>query len=597
MSVTRLDGLLLQRAVVAAAQRVLQMQEQLDSINVFPVPDSDTGTNMALTLRHVAEGALDCKDSSVYPMSVALAEAALAGAHGSSGSILAQFFQGLSEGLRGQEVCDLGFFVEAAARASSEARAAVSEPREGTILTVMRDWAESLSPRRETRGGFPGLLRHSLRAAEQSLKRTPSELDVLARAGVVDAGAQGFVYMLEGVVGFIRSGTVEPLARRKRTEDYIHAVAALTLADIPHRFCTQLSLAGQGFDRGVLKERLAPLGDSIIITGSGERVHVHVHANDPEVVFAALKEYGELSDCRQEDMRAQHTRARHGLQSRSITLATDSSCDLPQDEFIRRRIHVVPCLVTIGEDTYADKVTLTEREFYRLLATSDVTPKTSQPSSASFSKAYLQLSEGERTVLVLTVSGALSGTLQAAELGARAVQQDADVTVMDSRNISAGLGLIVREAADAIEAGLPLAEVRRRVDWAVANVRLFALIETTEYLIRGGRLSRFKGGVANLMNVKPILTIDHGGVQVVARTLGTARGRSKLFEIVEREAAGKRELRFMVAHANAHALGGYYVERIKKSFGVLDVPLVSISPALGSHVGPGAIGIVFLGRD
>ena len=598
MPSNRLDGLLLQRSAVAAAQRVLQMQERLDRINVFPVADSDTGTNMALTLRHVAEGALDCKDASVRGMSWALADAALSGAHGSSGSILAQFFQGLSEGLRGLETADPERFAAAAARAAACAREAVSEPREGTILTVMRDWAESLSRRGGAGAGFTRLLRRSLRAAELSLGRTPASLEVLARAGVVDAGAQGFVHMLEGVVGFIRTGKVEPLAGEGRPARYVKAETPPAPADITFQFCTQVSLAGKGVDRGALKESLRRFGDSLVIAGSDERVHVHLHTNDPESVYAAAKQYGELSDCRHEDMRAQHARAHHGPETRTVALVTDSSCDLPPDEFISRRIRVVPCLVTFGGDTYADKVTLTEREFYRLLAAPDASPKTSQPSPASFHEAFLEHAAAGRRVLAITVSGALSGTFQTARLAARSVKGDAEVTVVDSKNISAGLGLIVREAADAVEAGLPLEEVRRRVAWATENVRLFARIETMEYLVRGGRLSRFKGGVASLMNLKPILAIDGAGnVQVAARTFGAARSRAKLLEIVRREAEGKRNLRFIVAHANAPGLGAFYVEQLKKHFSVTEVPLVSISPALGCHAGPGAVGIVFLGED
>jgi dihydroxyacetone kinase-like predicted kinase len=144
MPITHLSGLQLKRAVISGAQRVIQMQEQLNNINVFPVPDSDTGTNMALTMRSAAEGALLCKEGSIHGMSRAVADSALMGARGNSGAILAQFFQGLAEGFQGRARATLEDFAQAVQRAASNAAEAIAEPKEGTILTVIHDWSHSI---------------------------------------------------------------------------------------------------------------------------------------------------------------------------------------------------------------------------------------------------------------------------------------------------------------------------------------------------------------------------------------------------------------------------------------------------------------------
>jgi DegV family protein with EDD domain len=596
MTITHLDGSLLRSSILAATHRVLQMQEQLDNVNVFPVADADTGTNMSLTMRGVAEGALNCPATSIQEMSAALAATALTAAHGSSGAILAQFFQGLSEGMRGRKDADLASFTAACLYASRLAREAVSEPREGTILTVMQEWAEYMFKQKECARGFPALIRRSLRAASKSLSRTPEKLDVLKRAGVVDAGAQGFVYMLEGIVGFIQTGEVAPLMPQSQMPELIKARVAAAPLEITFQFCTQMQLVGTGIDLGLVKQRLRGYGDSLIVAGMGERVHIHIHTNEPEQVFTIAEEYGVLASYQKEDMRRQHTRVHDASGLETVALITDSSCDLPADEMIRHKIRIVPCLVMIGDTTYTDKVTLNEREFYRLLSSATLYPKTSQPTPAAFLDAYSRAAANHREALTLTISGNLSGTLQVAELAARNVKENIKINVVDSKNISAGLGLIVREAAEAIESGAKIEEVKQRVDWAIRNVRLFALIETTDYLVRGGRLSKFRGSLANLVNLKLILTLDADGrAQIVSKTLGAAGGRRRLLEIVKREAAGKYNLRFIVAHANTPETAAGYVEEIRNHFNSADISIVSVSPALGCHLGPGAISIVFLG--
>ncbi|HMF58507.1 MAG TPA: DegV family protein [Pyrinomonadaceae bacterium] len=596
MTLTQINTSNLKYAVVAAAHRVIRAQEQLNGINVFPVADSDTGTNMALTLRSVAEDALECKADSVHELSDALANAALLSAHGSSGAILAQFFQGFAEGLHGQVVVNLEQFGEAAHHAANYAREAVAEPQEGTILTVMRAWAQYVQDNWRHTASFPALIRRSLKVAEESLKMTPEKLDVLAKAGVVDAGAQGFVYMLEGIVSFIKSGEVETFPSENSTADYAKAIVVDETASIAFQFCTQMLVTGRNIDGKEFRQQLHPFGDSIIVAGSDKRVHIHIHTNDPERVLQTVARYGQVVSCKKEDMRDQHARAHHNPALQTIGLITDSSCDLPADEFIRSKIHVVPCQVTFGDQTYTDKVTITDRDFYRLLATSPFHPKTSQPTPSDFRKVCLEVAANHKEALAIIVSGALSGTLQAAELAARTVKEQLNVCVIDSKSISAGLGLIVREAAEAIESEATLQEVRSRVEWAIRHVRLFAAIGTMDHLVRGGRISKFRGAIVNLLKMKPILTMDaEGKAQIVAKAWGASHSRRKLMRIVKREAQGKQKLRFIVAHSDALATANILAEQIQKSFGVENVPVVPISPALGSHVGPKAAAVVFLG--
>ncbi len=597
MPVTYLDGPRLKNATVAAAQRLIQMQEQLNNINVFPVPDSDTGTNMALTMRSVAEGALNCNEESVHAMSAALADSALMGARGNSGAILAQFFQGLAEGFQGMARSDLRGFAQAAQHAATLSREAIAEPREGTILTVIQDWAAHIHETWQRVSDFPALIHGSLLAASESLRRTPEKLKELAKAGVVDAGAQGFVHLLEGTISFMQNGKIERLARG--ILDFGNAKAKVEEAPetITFQFCTQALITGKAIDRNALKERLRTLGDSMIVAGSSERVRMHIHTNEPETVFTIARTYGELADSRYDDMRNQHTRAHHDPQAQTIALITDSSCDLPAEDFIRHNIRMVPVLVMFGSRSYVDKVTITDRDFYHMLTLAAQPPTTSQPAPADFREVYLQSAQNHREALAIILTSGSSGTYQSAVRAAQNVKDQIDVQVMDSKSVTIGLGLIVREAVDAIAAGAKMEEVKQRVAWAIKNVRLFVSVETMHYLVAGGRVSKFRGALANLLNLKPLLTFNAAGKpEVVGKTFGGEHGHKKLVELVKREAMGKRNLRFMVAHANAPETAAFYASQMRKHFELKEVPIVSVSPALGAHAGPGAAAIAFLGE-
>jgi hypothetical protein len=595
MKIDYIDGRRLRQAVIAGARRVIMMQDYLNGINVFPVADNDTGTNMALTLQSIAEGAVSCREASVSAMSQCLADSALMGARGNSGAILAQFFQGLAESFKGKLTATVENFAEAAEKARCCAYDAISEPKEGTILTVIHDWAERVKNHCRLSKDFREVLKEGFDEAQRSLKETPTKMKLLSKAGVVDAGAQGFVHMLEGILHFMESGKIyRGVGIGSRAG--ARAKVEKSPEDITFRFCTECLVDGEDIPRKKLREELSALGNSLIVAGSSERVRIHIHTNEPQTVFAAIAKYGRVFQQKQEDMRNQHERAYGNGVVPKIALVTDSSCDLTPEYLIRHNIQMVPVQLAFGKQTYIDKITITPKEFYRILAESEHYPKTSQPTPGDYLKTYDELWGHYEQAVSIHLSGALSGTLQAAQTASKTLPQN-KVKVIDSRSVSVGLGLIVVEAATAIEEGCDIDEVVRRAEQAIGRVRFFIHFSTVEYLIRGGRLSKSRGLLAKILNLRPILTLDdQGRVQTVAKVLGEEAGRKKTMQLVCEAALGKRNLHFAVAHANAPEKAEWFVQRIKRQFEVSDVMVVNVSPALGAHAGPGAAGVAFLGE-
>lgn len=187
--------------------------------------------------------------------------------------------------------------------------------------------------------------------------------------------------------------------------------------------------------------------------------------------------------------------------------------------------------------------------------------------------------------------------MNTAAAAAQGVKDKMNLAVIDSKNVSVGQGLIVREAVDSIESGATFEQVRARVEWAVKNVRMYAGLETVEYLVRGGRLPRFGGRIARMLNLKPILSMDRDGkVQLAAKTFSSGQKLSKMLQILEKQAAGWNQLRFIVAHANAIDTARELARRIRDRFDVAEVSVVPMSPAFGAHIGPGGVAVAFLGR-
>ena len=591
-----IDGKLLKQMIIAGSRRVIKMQDNLNRINVFPVPDNDTGTNMALTMQSVAEGAINCRHVSLSGMSQCVADAALMGARGNSGAILAQFFQGLAESFTGKIEASLKHFGEATVRARDCAFEAMGEPREGTILTVIHDWAERITKHCDVCHDFLDLLREGLHEAQRSLKETPKKLQLLAKAGVVDAGAQGFVHLLEGVLHFLESGKIDKGVGFDGNERAPRAKVKNAPEEITYQYCTECLVEGDAINRNKLRDELIRFGDSLIVAGSAAKVRIHVHTDEPEAVFQRATNYGSVSKQKFDDMRKQHQDAYGGKQSAKIALVTDTSCDLPPEFVIKHNIQMVPVQLSFGQDNYIDKITITPKEFYRILEESQHYPKTSQPTPGEFMNTYSELWGHYDAAVSIHLSGAVSGTLQAARTAASSAPDKA-ITVIDSCNTSVGLGLIVAEAAKAIEEGCELSAVVTRTERAIKNVRFIISFATVEYLIRGGRLSKSRGLLAKLMNLKPIVTLNgQGKVETVAKTFGGTAALKKTLDLVCKQAMGKRKLRFAVAHANAPEKANWLVAQIRKQFEVREVMVVSVSPALGAHAGPGAAGIAFLGE-
>jgi len=302
MPIRYIDGHRIRRALLAAAQYLEHKKEYINQLNVFPVPDGDTGSNMARTVWSGVSTIKDRKESHAGTVLGLFAEGALLGARGNSGVILSQIFQGMAERAQDIERMDAAAFAESLDRGCSAAYGALLEPQEGTILTVMKEPSTLVL---EMAGAgemnIGSMLAAFLKQAHLTLESTPERLEVLKQAGVVDAGGYGLVTIIEGMLNIVEDATwSEDEPAMPSHEEHIWETD-------PHfRFCMVFSTMGTG-DANIdhLKSDLAGIGGSILCARGKDMIKVHVHSNDPEQILSLANRFGTVADLKKEDMRAQ----------------------------------------------------------------------------------------------------------------------------------------------------------------------------------------------------------------------------------------------------------------------------------------------------
>ncbi len=304
------DGQALRDIFAAATTWLEKSVPDIDALNVFPVPDGDTGTNMLLTMRSAVEEAYRAPDHSASAVSAAMAKGALMGARGNSGVILSQIFRGLAQGLEKKDIFTSRDFADAFLQASKTAYKGLSNPVEGTILTVIREAAEAGEEKAKGNGdNLISLIETIVEAANSSLSNTPNLLPVLKDAGVVDAGGQGLYTIMEGALKYLK-GEGEQMQFRKPQIVTSNAsrgqVAVTRTKEVPFGYCTEFLIKGQGIDPEKLRERLKKKGESLIVVGDKANVRVHIHTLDPGNILHYATDLGTLHQVSIRNMDEQH---------------------------------------------------------------------------------------------------------------------------------------------------------------------------------------------------------------------------------------------------------------------------------------------------
>ncbi|MCQ2428903.1 MAG: DAK2 domain-containing protein [Clostridia bacterium] len=307
----QIDGDQFQKMCVSAANNLDSQKEDINNLNVFPVPDGDTGINMSLTMKPVRE--LHVEPGPLSEAAMRVADKVLRAARGNSGAILSLFFRGMAKSFKGLDKADSEDIAKAIRSGTNEAYRAVSKPSEGTILTVMRGTADTAEAESEMYQGDPeAFFERLVDSAEEVLRQTPEMLPVLKQAKVVDAGGSGFVAMLKGMLASLKGQDVsvadDEAAETKAAADF----SGIDTESIRFAYCTECIIGKSDTYRGegggdAFRDAISPLGDSMVFVDDEEIIKVHIHVNDPGRVLSEAVKYGSLEMVKVENMKKQHS--------------------------------------------------------------------------------------------------------------------------------------------------------------------------------------------------------------------------------------------------------------------------------------------------
>lgn len=588
-----IDGRRLYYTFIAGARKVIEHQVELNKINVFPVNDGDTGTNLASTIRAVVDSLNPNRSFKITADRIA--EITLENARGNSGIIFAQFLYGFSSETANLKTITLKEFAESVKNSVSYIYDAVANPVEGTILTVIKDWANYIYDNRFRLTDFNQILIDSLEILKSSLEQTRSKLSVLTAANVVDAGARGFVLFIEGIIEFITNRNLKELIRIKAETGVFEKLEEAIPQDVEFRFCTEALIKKCTISSQELRKLLDKYGNSIVIAGSDKMRRLHVHTNTPAELFEELRHSGILAFQKAEDM----IRQSEVVYKRkwNIALVTDSTCDLSKEIFDNYQISMLPLSITFGESQYLDKLTIHPEHFYKLLDENPDYPKSSQVNEKAFTNLYSHLASHYDSIIAINISDKLSGTYNSSLKAAKAISKEFNkpITVINSRNISGALGLLVLRAAYAIEKGHSHEEIVSMIQKWSDEVRLFISVSTMKFLVKGGRVSAIKGLIARMLNVNPIVTIDESGRAVVfGKAFNQKANMEKVMGHISRMSKEKKIWNYVVLHANNQNAAEWYSEKMEALTGRKAVSVVNISPVIGVHAGKGAAAVALM---
>ncbi len=593
MTILTLDNKALYYSFLSGAKQVINEKNSLNEINVFPVPDGDTGTNLASMMQTILDEAQLEQTHQATLMS--LADAAMVGARGNSGIIFAQYLNGLLESLENDETISLDVFIDSLNKAVPYAYRAISNPVEGTMITVMREFSESMQSMRHKSKDFVNAITDAYAHAKVALQNTTNQLKVLKDSNVVDAGAKGFVHFIEGFLNYLKTGNFEAV-QKTDADIAISHIEHIDNHNQTYRYCTEALLSGDSLNVEAVRSAIEKYGDSLVVAGNSRKLRLHIHTNNPQHVFYDLRNFGNIIDQKVDDMTKQYEVAHH--RKYRIALVTDSIADLPQEYVDQYQIHVIPVNLMIEDSNYYDKLTITSDRFYQFMDELSTYPTSAQPNIKTIENYYSFLSSYYDEIMVITVSQKMSGTYGAFVKAAERFKNTATtIKVIDSKQNSGAEGLLVMKAAEMIAENQSLDAIVDFIEHQRDAAQILVSVQTLKYMVRSGRVKKTVGIIGKITNLKPVISIDKTGEGIIFdKGFSLKSSNKKIMNHVQKVHQSPGIERYAIVHANAPERAKEYALKFTELTGNEPLYTMDISTVVAMSAGIGTVAIAYLER-
>ena len=586
----RISGQDIYYAFGNGAVKISKNIQNLNKINFFPVPDGDTGINMATTVNSIVDHVED--KTSVKTVVSGMSKGALIGARGNSGFIFAQFINGFYQQTKTKDSISEKEFIASLRKSVPYVLDAISNPVQGTIITIIDQWTSFLDEHYNKEKNFKKILGLSLKHSQDVLNLTKEELEVLKKNKVVDAGAQGFYHFIEGIVEYFIDGIIlkrKNVSRVELIDDYLEE-AGNKVSD--YRYCTEIFFEGENFHKKELREIVNSLGDSGIIAFNDGQGKVHVHTNEPSVLAEKIYKLGyRIIENKVDDMAFQvKERAEN---DRKIALVTDSVADLSKEIVDAYNIHMIPLTITANGSDFLDRVTINSSMLFDMVKENDTLPKTSMPNLKLVKRLFEQLIEHYEEVIYISLSAALSGTHNAIEKLAGDISER--IHVMDSKKNSAAQGLVVFEAAKMIEKNYDVARIKEALPEIIDHTEIYVAVDNFKYMVLGGRVPKTVGKVGSFLNLRPIVSLDESGKGTAFGGSFSRRGAiNKIYKILAEASQKNKIKRAVVTYSSSNFDAEILANKIEKELSIKVEYIHEISNVVAISAGENALAIGFI---
>ena len=571
-------------------KKIEENKEQINKINVFPVPDQDTGSNMAKTLLGIKKAIEGKEFKDLNEISEAALDGALTAAQGNAGVIyvgfLASFLPLLDKNPVNAKKLAIAF-----EKGAERARKSIQNPKEGTILDVIDAARDVFKVEAEKEKDIINLFKLVTEKAREALLATREKMEIFRRANVVDAGGLGFLMILESYLEALEGEKKEVKKEEMPSEKIRRFVQVLS-----NRYEIVSLIENPRFNEEIIRGKLKKMGDSIDVVQIGNKTKVHIHTDYPGEVRDVMRETGSILELRTEDM-AKEVVGEPSVRKVSIGIVTEGNlADLPQKVLERYQIEPVLCIVDWPEGQ-----NLPGENIYQKMREADkrrikTFPKTTQPSPKSYFDAFKKQLQKFDKVLCITLSHKLSGCYNSACQGKEMMSENEKqrIYILDSLQAAASQALLVLKAIELIQEQREINEVIDEVKKLIPKTHLYAILEDPKWLEAGGRVTKSQANWVRRMkklNLHPLMVLKDGivtkGGIIFAKDMAEALFKKIAKESQRTRKQGKR-IRVIIQHADN--LEG--AEKLRQSLKEIkaEIPFIGLaSPVIASHTGPGTL--------
>lgn len=591
----------LQQMLISAANRIEREKDQINKINVFPVPDQDTGGNLSATLKGVRDAINEKTFESLGDFTNVALDGALSAARGNCGVIFTGFLAGFLPALTvdSAKAIKPAVFATSFKEGAKNACQSVQSPKEGTILDVITAVADAMESTLEksSSSSFDDIFEAGLSQARIALAATTEKMEVLKKAGVVDAGALGFTMIIESFYAIIKreqTKTMEEAAPQKETP------GKKLYQFISQRYEVVFLAELTSSSRAEIEDKLRIMGDSLEVLQIKNRIKVHIHTNDPEGVRRVAFASGRVLDIKTSDMAKQLQTGKEEIVSTpTIGIVADEMCDFTQEMIDQYKIRIIPLKFfwPEGKDIKGDN--LYEKMIEAKKQGIATPPKSSQPSPKDYFDAFKEELTKYEKVICITLSSGISGAYNSANQAQMMIRDSfLSIFVFDSLLCTGGEGLLVLRALDLIAQQEEVSDIISKLKEYREKVRVYCFVEDPQWMVWGGRLTPSKGAWVRRfqkLGARPLIGLKGGTVEKIGmRFFNKDKVSALAKEIIEKSQKTRgdgQKIRVAITHCNDPKSAQRLKEIIEKSLG--DQVIISyiniVSPVLGVHVGPGGL--------